>query len=200
MTMARTSQLALALALVATSLPQHLADAPTVAHAEREDAGTRAAKRAFEKAEKLFALGKFEDALEQYEKAYEAKPIPDFLFNIGQCHRNLGDYEAAIFSFKKFLRLSPDAPNRDEVQELIDELEEQQARGESRRLRVDRKRATDPDPDEDIGEREGRPAYKKWWFWTAVAAVGVGAGVGIYLATRDSGPPDTSLGNIAPPP
>lgn len=165
-----------------------------VAHAE--DSGTRAAKRHFDKGEKLFALGKFEEALEQYQKAYDAKPIPDLLFNIGQCHRNLGDYEAAIFSFKKYLRLEPDASNKDEVLELIDELEEKQQKGESRRLRLDRKRATDPDPE----ETEGTPAYKKWWFWTTLAVVGVGGGIGIYLATRDSGPPDTSLGNIMPPP
>ena len=62
-------------------------------------------------AEKLFALGKFDDALDEYQKAFDAKPMPDFLFNIGQCYRNLGDYQQAIFSFKKYLKLEPDAPN-----------------------------------------------------------------------------------------
>ncbi|HRC55231.1 MAG TPA: tetratricopeptide repeat protein, partial [Kofleriaceae bacterium] len=71
--------------------------------ANANDPETRTARRHFDKADKLFALGRFDEALEQYEKAFDAKPIPDFLFNIGQCYRNLGDYEAAIFSFRKFL-------------------------------------------------------------------------------------------------
>src|SRR5687768_341879 len=82
-----------------------------VAHADDRSV----AKRHFDRGEKLFALGKFEDALDQYQLAYDAAPIPDFLFNIGQCHRNLGDYEAAIFSFRKYLKLVPDADDREQV-------------------------------------------------------------------------------------
>ena len=78
---------------------------PAPAHAD--DIETRAARRHFDKADKLFALGRFDEALEQYQKAFDAKPIPDLLFNIGQCYRNLGDYDAAIFSFRKFLTLDP---------------------------------------------------------------------------------------------
>jgi hypothetical protein len=74
-----------------------------VAHAN--DPTERAARRHYERGQKLFALQKFDEALDQFQKAFDAKPIPDFLFNIGQCQRNLGDYEAAIFSFKKFLKL-----------------------------------------------------------------------------------------------
>src|SRR5262249_37313161 len=80
-----------------------------------EDVPTRAAKRHFERGEKLFALGKFDDALEEYQKAFDAKPLPDFLYNIAQCYRNLGNYEEAIFSFKKYLKLSPDAPDKEKV-------------------------------------------------------------------------------------
>lgn len=169
-----------------------------VRDAHAEDAATRSAKRYFERGEKLFALGKFEDALEQYQKAFDAKPIPALLFNIGQCHRNLDDYEAAIFSFKKYLRLEPEAQNREDVEDLIAELEKKQQKGEARRLRVDRKRATDPDPSEEPA-RGGAPVYKQWWFWTAIG-VGVAGGVGVYAATRPSGPPDTALGNIVLPP
>src|SRR3954453_24118920 len=88
-----------------------------------DDPATRSAKRHFERGEKLFALGKFDDALDEYQKAFDAKPIPDFLFNIGQCYRNLGDYDQAIFSFKKFLKLERDASNKEQVEKLIDDLE-----------------------------------------------------------------------------
>lgn len=155
-----------------------------VAHAE--DAATRAAKRHFDRGQKLFTLGKFDEALEEYQKAFDASPIPDFLYNIGQCHRNLGDYEQAIFSFKRFLQLDPEAPNREKVEIIIDELEDKLER-EGAKKQPDR---PPPPP------RTDTPIYKKWWFWTGVAVVGVAGGVGIYAATRPDGPPDTNLGNI----
>ncbi len=162
--------------------------------ASAQDAETRAAKRYFERGQKAFNLGKFDDALEQYQKAYDAKPIPAILFNIGQCYRNLGDYEAAIFSFRKYLKLEPDADNRTETEEYIAELEAEQQKDNSRKLgfedeRKKRKRGEEP-------TETGAPVYKKWWFWTGIAVVGAAGGIGIYAATRADGPPMTKLGNI----
>jgi tetratricopeptide (TPR) repeat protein len=153
-----------------------------------EDPAMRAAKRHYERGQKLFALQKFEDALDQFQKAFDAKPIPDFLFNIGQCHRNLGDYEAAIFSFKRYLKLDPETSNREKVEDLIEQLEDKQAAKEARRLRLR------PDEDKPPPPSTGSPFYKKWWFWTGVVVVGAAAGgVGYYAATA-GGPPDTTLG------
>jgi tetratricopeptide (TPR) repeat protein len=175
--------LAICLACVAASA--------RVAYADADDTGTRTAKRHYNRGQKLFALQKFDAALEQFQKAFDARQSPEFLFNIGQCHRNLGDYEAAIFSFKRYLKLDPDAPNREKVEELIEELEEKQAAGESKKRRLSK----DPDEDRPPPPAAGSPFYKKWWFWTGVAVVGVGGGVGIYAATSGgAGPPDTTLG------
>ena len=159
-----------------------------IAHAD--DPATRAAKRHFDRGEKLFALGKFDEALDEYQKAFDAKPLPGFLFNIGQCYRNLGDLEQAIFSFKKYLKLEPDAPDKDEVEKLIDDLEEKQERGEGQRL-VGKKE--EPPPPPPPAAAPSTPFYKEWWFWTGVVVVGAGAGVGTYEATK-GGAPDTSLG------
>ena len=103
-----------------------------VAHAD--DPGTRAARRHFERGEKLFALGKFDEALDEYQTAFDAKPLPGFLYNIGQCYRNLGDYEQAIFSFKKYLKLEPEASNKESVEQLIEELEEKKAQGDGEKF------------------------------------------------------------------
>lgn len=168
------------LALLFAALPAHA-----------DDLATKAAKRHFDRGEKLFALGKFDEALDEYQKAFDAKPIPDFLFNIGQCYRNLGDYQQAIFSFKKYLKLEPDAPDKEKVEKLIDDLEEKQERGDGQRF-VQKKEEPPPPPP---AHEEGSPFYKKWWFWTGVAVVGVGGGVGVYEATK-SGAPTTTLGNI----
>ncbi len=171
------ARLALAIVLVAL--------AATAAAADDDD--TRAARRHFEKGEKLFALGRFDEALVEYEAAFEARPLPGFLFNIGQCHRNLGDYEAAVFSYRKYLKLKPDAENREAVEELIADLE---AKIEAR------KEQPLPDPTPKVGKRaRGKPLYTRWWFWGGVAAV-AGAGTGTYLLLREGGLPDTDLGNV----
>lgn len=155
-----------------------------------DDPATRTARRHFDKADKLFALGRFDEALEQYEKAFDAKPIPDFLFNIGQCYRNLGDYEAAIFSFRKFLTLEPETPRRAAVEQLIDELEAKKAQADL--LARERKIEESKKPVETE-----KPITRKWWFWTGIAAVAVAAGGGtIYFLTRDDGLPPSDLGNI----
>ncbi len=155
--------------------------------ARADDAATRTAKRHFAQAEKLFALGRFDTALVEYEAAFDAKPLPAFLFNIGQCHRNLHDYEAAVFSFRKYLRLLPEADNRDDVEELIRELEAKQA--------AERERAVlEPPPPPP---RKGKPLYKRWWVWTGAAAVA--GGVALVLVTRDRGVPSTDLGNVVFP-
>ncbi|CAN5645066.1 hypothetical protein BH11MYX1_BH11MYX1_28880 [soil metagenome] len=162
-----------------------------VAPAHADDLATRTAKRHYERGEKLFALGKFDQALDEYQQAFEAKPLGDFLYNIGQCYRNLSDYSQAIFSFKKYLKLKPDADDRDKVERLVEELEVKQQRGEGAKF------APKPAPVVPPPRREAdAPIYKKWWFWTGIAVVGAAGGFGLYEATKSSGPPPTDLGNI----
>jgi tetratricopeptide (TPR) repeat protein len=187
--------------------PVVLAGVPRAAFAE--DVATRTAKRHFDRGEKLYTLGKFDEALDEFQKAYDAKPIAAFLFNIGQCHRGLGDYESAIFSYKKYLELAPDAPNRDKVEKLISELEDKQSKGDAHKMGMDRPTrpppvADPPPPDPaqppiSIEHHESAPVYKKWWFWTGVAVVSVAAGFGVYEATHNAGAPGTDLGNIPVP-
>jgi tetratricopeptide (TPR) repeat protein len=79
------------------------------------------ARTRFDRAEKAFNLGRFDEALAEYQGAYEALPLPAFVFNIAQCHRNLGNDEQAVFFYQRYLSLQPDAPNRSVVEELIAE-------------------------------------------------------------------------------
>jgi hypothetical protein len=62
-------------------------------------------------------------ALTAYEAAYQAKPLPGFLFNIAQCHRNLGHHERAVFFYRRYLSLDPESPNRALVEQLASEEE-----------------------------------------------------------------------------
>jgi tetratricopeptide (TPR) repeat protein len=176
--------------VVILTLGLALVAAPRLAAAE--DSATKAAKRHFTKGEKLFALGRFDDALVQYEKAFESKPLPGFLFNIAQCHRNLGNIDQAIFSYRKYLREAPDADNREAVERQIEELEEEKARRAASGGIV----VGAPPPDDRKPPEPGKkPIYARWWFWGGVAAV-AGASAGTYLLTRDTAVPPTDLGNV----
>ncbi len=166
--------------------------------ARAEDAATRAAKKHYAKGDKLFALGKFDQALVEFEAAYEAKPLPKLLFNIGQAHRNLDHYDQAIFAFRKYLREVPDADNREAVEKLIDDLEGRQAEAEERERQ--RQAELDRERERELARQRAarggdKPIYTRWGFWGGLAAV-AGAGAGGYFLLRDDGLPSTDLGNV----
>ena len=89
--------------------------------AETEDA--EAAKVRYEAGVKHFDLAEYEPALADFKEAYRQKADPAFLYNIAQCHRRLGHTDDAITFYQNYLRRSPDAKNREEVQRRISELE-----------------------------------------------------------------------------
>jgi tetratricopeptide (TPR) repeat protein len=83
------------------------------------------------KGTRLFDLGRFDDAIKEYEAAYEIKDDPVLLYNIAQAHRLAGHSQQALFYYKSFLRRAPKTPNRVEVETKVAELEkliEQQAK------------------------------------------------------------------------
>ena len=168
--------------------------------AAADDAATRNAKRHFERGQTLYTLTKFREALDEYQQAFDARPIPDFLFNIGQCYRNLGDYDAAIFSYKKYLAAAPDAPNRAQVEQLIVDLQARKDQEDARRLAPQPPPPRIPAPPPAVAVAAPPPAhpiYTRWWFWTGIGVVAAGAGVATYELTRaGSSPPPTALGNI----
>ncbi|MBI5481328.1 MAG: tetratricopeptide repeat protein [Deltaproteobacteria bacterium] len=182
-------------ALVCALLGALCALPPTLAAAQDAE---KQARGHFRRGETHFAMGRFVEALKEYQAAYELKPLPGFLFNIGQCHRNLGHFEEAVFSFKRYLRLKPDATNRAAVEELVSDLERQIAAQKATRPPA----LTGPTGPTGLGAPPPppppRPVYQRWWFWTGIAAVAAGAAVGVYFGVRPSsaGPPASALGNI----
>lgn len=104
------------------TLPTLLLD-PAAATARPPAARREAqARRHFRLGEAAFAKGDFRGALVEYDRAFRLVPLAGLLFNIGQCHRNLGAHERAIYSFQLYLARAPQATNRAAVLALIAEL------------------------------------------------------------------------------
>ena len=86
-------------------------------------AGDEAAQAHYKKGRSLYNISEYRAALDEFKQAYVEHEDPAFLYNIAQCHRQLGNYPEAITFYKRFLNESPKAPNRKEIQRHISELE-----------------------------------------------------------------------------
>jgi hypothetical protein len=81
------------------------------------------AKARFTSGQRHYNLNELPEALADFKDAYRLYPDPVFLFNLGQCERQLGHHEEAIRFYRNFLREEPKAPNRPEVLRKIEEME-----------------------------------------------------------------------------
>lgn len=87
------------------------------------------ARQHFERAETHYRLGAFKEALDEYQAALKQVRRPSIIFNIAQCHRQLGQDREALFFYRLYLsdweRQNPGKPPRfhDEVKGHIQVLE-----------------------------------------------------------------------------
>jgi tetratricopeptide (TPR) repeat protein len=195
--------------------------APRAAHADQQ-ADIAAAQKLYDEGKRLYNVGKFDDAVVAFEKAYDLYRAPEFLFNIGQCYRNLRNFEKSIFVFESYLREKPSTDKRALVEELIAEMklevqrqrekqqqDEQDAQVLAKKQReaqlevLERQKQADLERIERerqqralVEEPGGKPVYKKWWFWTIAGGVAVAAVGGIVLASSGDELPSGSLGTI----
>ena len=92
-----------------------------VAHAD----DAQRAKELFEEGTRYFDLGQFDKAIDAWQAGYRQKADSRFLYNIAQAYRLAGDAGKAIFFYKGYLRNSPKASNRAEVEQKIQALQKQ---------------------------------------------------------------------------
>jgi tetratricopeptide (TPR) repeat protein len=172
------------------------------------------ARRIHDDATASYKLGRFEEALAGYGKAYELYPAPAFLFNIAQCHFQLKQWERAEFFYGGYLREVPNAANRELVEDRIREARERRAAEETaaqrkldlEKIKLDMERKEQERQAKDreaallaeqraAAERD-RPVYKKWWFWTIVGGAAAGIATTVVLTTGSTTEvlPEGSLG------
>lgn len=175
------------------------------------------ANQHFDRGTTAYNLGRFDDAIADYRRAYEVKGDPAFLFNIAQAYHQLGVDDQALFFYKRYLASHPNPPNRPEVQLRIAELEPRVAE-RADRPREERPAGADlqapraahvdvgllrpgarPEPAVAAAPTQAAPSLlRRPWFWgilVGLAAAGVTTVV-ILSNRRDETPiPASDLGN-----
>jgi len=146
------------------------------------------AKARFQSGAERYRAEDWDGAITHYQAAYEALPLPEFLFNLGQAYRMKGDRSRALVYYDRFLATNPKSSAADEARALRD------------RLATELREAAKPAPvpvvpvvttPVAVSAPPAKPIYRRWWLWTAVGgvvALGVGLGVGLTLGNRTVDP------------
>lgn len=175
-----------------------------------EDDKTRA-RTLYQSGTSHYNLSEFKEALVDFKEAYRLLQDPSFLFNIAQCHRQLGDAAQAANFYRAFRREAPDAPNRADVDRLIAEMDKAAAiqHGPPRETLptggatpTAQSPATDAAPSGNAvvagAPAPRKPLVKRPWFWVTIggaALIVAGATVGIVLGTAPHAP-TPSVGHV----
>jgi tetratricopeptide (TPR) repeat protein len=157
--------------------------APT-AHA---DEATTRAKALFEVGMKHYQVGEYKEALESFKAGYFAKRNPAFLFNMGQCYRMQGDLDGELREYRAYLRESPDANNRADVEQFIAEAEKEQARRQVEKAAASAPAAAQPAPVAPTPEPAPR---RRWWIGVVVGVAALAVAAGVTAAVVVTHPPD----------
>jgi tetratricopeptide (TPR) repeat protein len=83
------------------------------------DVNDEEARSRFQSGRFAYDSGRFDEALRDFQRAYELSERPLILYNVGLAYERLDMLPEAIESFRGFLRQMPDAPNRGEVESRI---------------------------------------------------------------------------------
>lgn len=105
-----------------------VAAAPSSASAG--DSSKDRARQHYRKATQLYDIGRWDEAIAEYEKAYALHEDPSLLFNMAQTCRRKGDLKRALDLYKNYLVKEPESPLRGEVEDRIRTLKAQVEQGE----------------------------------------------------------------------
>ncbi len=120
-----TIAIALATLVAASASRAAAAPAPDPAAARRDEA-----KAAFGRGNAAYNLGKYADAIAEFEKAYSLSRLPEILFNLGQCYRKQWETDRrgevgrrALHYYEALLREAPMTSRfRADAEQFVSEL------------------------------------------------------------------------------
>jgi len=142
---------------------------------------------------RLYLLGRYQDAIAEYRRAYELRADPQFLFQIAEAYRQLGATEQALFYYERYLAGAAAGPDRDVAEQRVGEIESLRA-------------APPPGPTagltsasgatEGLAAKHPTPIWRRWWLWTAIGvALAAGATAAALAGRSETSTPSTDLGD-----
>jgi tetratricopeptide (TPR) repeat protein len=132
----RHLHLTLALSACALALPTAAAAQPIPELGDLTDKQQKILLGHLDRGRTLYENGEFVDALDAFQDAYAIFPHPDVLYRVAECQEKMGEDADAIANYKKFLRQSPDAPERKRIEGVISVLERRLAKRQEARVYV----------------------------------------------------------------
>lgn len=167
------------------------------------------ARALFEEGRREYEAGHYAEARVWFAHSWDKKQLPELLFNVGQCHFQLAEYDEAITYYERYLSFVPAAHNRALVEDLIVEARTALAAQpppptalDNARLALSSVAASSPHGDTPAGahvDKSAPPAAAEpddTWLWAGaiagtIAVVAVGGAVAFALAS-----PTPTLGVI----
>jgi tetratricopeptide (TPR) repeat protein len=166
-----------------------------------------AAKAAFLEGERAFELGKFEEAIAAYERAFSLDPQPAFVFNIALAHRRQYELDGKLEHllrarelYRNYLRLDPASPRRAGVEKILLELGAKIDAARAQPGPPAPAAATPPPPaaarpgpapsllEARPAPSEPRESHAVWWVVGGAALVAAAAITVLLVAAHDRGP------------
>lgn len=144
---------------------------------------------------RLFRLGRYEEAVAAFRRAYELKADARLLYDIAECYRAVGSIDQALDYYDRYLADWPEAYDRDQVEQKVAALSAGRARAAGT---LPRKRPVMV-AEESAGKQRPAPAprpWQRWWFWTAIGvALAAGATTAVLSSSPDNALPASDLGS-----
>jgi tetratricopeptide (TPR) repeat protein len=143
---------------------------------------------------RLYLLGRYQDAIGEYRRAYELRADPQFLFQIAEAYRQLGATEQALFYYERYLAGAAAGPDRAVAEQHVAEIESLRAAppppGPSAGL------AAAPGGTAGPTAKRPTPIWRRWWLWTAIGvALAAGATAAALAGRSETSTPSTDLGD-----
>jgi tetratricopeptide (TPR) repeat protein len=124
------------------------AAALTSAPARADEKATEQARQHYEKGKQEFDLGKWDDAIAEFEQAYRLRGDPTFLFNMAQAYRRKGDLQRALDLYKNYLIANPNSEKRSDIEKRIRTLEKEMKSPERQQMATPVAKPSEPPPPE----------------------------------------------------
>lgn len=165
--------------------------------------------------QKLFADGKYGDAIEELRAGYVLAPQPRFLYALGQAYRLNHQCLEAVKAYRDFMNSEPPKAQAVAAEQNIKRCGDEDPQSIVEPPAPTVVKPVTPEPatvvtkpvdlnlhptDATVAQTATKktPVYKKWWLWTIVGVVVIGAGVGIGLGLHSTSNFKSTLPDVGP--